>query len=1497
MIRNLLLFFLILTLTSSLRAAPPDCNAPILIPNRCYWFQFDPASNSELPKPSCATYLGYDRVYRFFATSSTMTIQVNGTGGNLAFQVLTGKCPNALIPVICVASMSCGANKNPSVTLEDLSVGAPYMLRVWSEEPLPPPYNNFSVILSDDFYEHFGDTGGDAQVSPGSNDCVSFGSQPNGEGCAFYEKLAGFNLQFFPTVDLSFTLNFGSLGADARNGMAFVLTTSAAGCGNGGYGLGAEGIPNSLIVEFDTWDDGTGLTPDIPQDHITIFKNGDFTTPVAGPFPVPGLPEFADGSDHSFRFFWDPNLAIVQVEFDGQMIINETVINIVTDCFGGYAFDPDKELRFGFTSSTGDNAEFRQVCHNPKIDYTPAMNETIIDWICEGFAYTSPNGNEYTTGGTFYESFIGVNGCPATRTIRLTKRELPAQTHKVVICAGETYNGYASSGTYQYLKSGINCDTAITLHLNVLDAAITTFKDNDIDCVNDRTWVYAYVPNLPVGPGSDTEISYQWSTPDGLIISGADTDSILVIQGGTYQLTMTLHGTSNGLPFDCVMVSAPVSVQQTYDAPTAVIMPNGQLSCASDEMVLDGGLSSPFNITYLWSSSSGGIVGSNNEAFVAIDKPGTYLLTVTHDISGCTDTATIKIVKAGFGTTAALSKTSDINCAYDTIRLSAAISDTEYDHLAWTTPDGHIISDTSLTEIKVDKAGEYFLTLFDENDCESVISITVSESKIKPVVNAGPDGVLNCNNASVSVLGDIDISSADYSFQWKDQSENILTDSDLHLDLSQAGTYVLWVYDSTNHCFATDTMRVSNDVKYPVLDQLPDQALTCQQTTIALNPGISNQGTTMSYAWTSPDGNFTGPVDALATSADQTGTYTLIAKNEVNGCADTIVLQVTGSTDQPDAIAGSDVILDCHNPFSTATGSFNSNDAATDIAINWSTPDGNIQGQANGLNINVASPGIYIISVTNLLNNCSDRDTLEVFKNDDKPIVNFLQTQKLTCLVDQLDIVPIWTNAGQNPTISWATVGGNIITVSPDSVIVVDQTGEYNLTVTNEETGCVTTGGVIIEEDKEAPDGTMGSPADLTCTEETSTVTFSPQGAGNYSFSWSTVGGNIVSGGNGQAITVNAPGQYNIEITNNDNGCKNTFSATVNASTDLPVVNAGGDDILNCVIKSVVLSGTVSNATDFDVTWTALSGGNIVNGTNTLNPEIDQAGLYVVHISNKDNGCKASDTLEIRANITHPEFKDAQLTDADCLDENGSISFSSIVNSTGPYSFTVNGKPVTATSLLFDDLSSGQYNIEVTDGNGCKSIYTGMLDKADEVGMTLPDTLVLVYGQPYNDLIPEFDFDTTGMIPGTWEGATYLDCNNCINPQLIPTYSATLSFTVTSAQGCTAHDEVYVRVRKRSGDFFVPNIFSPADRNGVNDRITVFTDSYTIPVVDEFRIFNRWGAQVFSRTNFPPNDVNLGWDGYFKGEICNPGVYVYFARFKTIDGEPIEIKGDLTLIR
>ena len=67
--------------------------------------------------------------------------------------------------------------------------------------------------------------------------------------------------------------------------------------------------------------------------------------------------------------------------------------------------------------------------------------------------------------------------------------------------------------------------------------------------------------------------------------------------------------------------------------------------------------------------------------------------------------------------------------------------------------------------------------------------------------------------------------------------------------------------------------------------------------------------------------------------------------------------------------------------------------------------------------------------------------------------------------------------------------------------------------------------------------------------------------------------------------------------------------------------------------------------------------------------------------------------------------------------------------------------------------------------------------------------------------------------------------------------------------------------------------------------------------IASFIVFDRWGNVVFSAEHFQVNDGTRAWDGSFKGEKLNPGVFAYQMIVKFRDGRSDVVYGDVTLVR
>jgi hypothetical protein len=230
------------------------------------------------------------------------------------------------------------------------------------------------------------------------------------------------------------------------------------------------------------------------------------------------------------------------------------------------------------------------------------------------------------------------------------------------------------------------------------------------------------------------------------------------------------------------------------------------------------------------------------------------------------------------------------------------------------------------------------------------------------------------------------------------------------------------------------------------------------------------------------------------------------------------------------------------------------------------------------------------------------------------------------------------------------------------------------------------------------------------CTEGSGVVTISPsQGQEPYTASWS----NSMTGFNNDGLN---SGAYTIQVID-AHGCIVTTNA--NIINESPIIESTAITNVTCHGSA---NGTISIAmaggnSSYGYTWS--------NGAVTQNQSNLPAGTYNVSITNA-NGC----STEASFSITEPSEIIANTTVTNESGNNDGLIDLSINGGTGNYSFEwSNG----ATTEDLDGLTSGYYEVSVSDANGCNStLGVNVLDEST-AGINANEYLKLtVYPNPSN---------------------------------------------------------------------------------------------------------------------------------------------------------------------
>ncbi len=154
------------------------------------------------------------------------------------------------------------------------------------------------------------------------------------------------------------------------------------------------------------------------------------------------------------------------------------------------------------------------------------------------------------------------------------------------------------------------------------------------------------------------------------------------------------------------------------------------------------------------------------------------------------------------------------------------------------------------------------------------------------------------------------------------------------------------------------------------------------------------------------------------------------------------------------------------------------------------------------------------------------------------------------------------------------------------------------------------------------------------------------------------------------------------------------------------------------------------------------------------------------------------------------------------------------------------------------------------------------------------------------DLMANYVGATIGTIEWTYSPA--LTCYDCLDPEANPASTSTFIITVTDVNECRISDSLIVEVK--GAQALIPNAFSP-NNDGANDFFSVINRE-TLDIL-EIKVFNRWGELVFES-----NALDAAWNGFYKGEPQEMGVYMYQIEYSFVEDDKLRYeKGDVTLVR
>ena len=395
------------------------------------------------------------------------------------------------------------------------------------------------------------------------------------------------------------------------------------------------------------------------------------------------------------------------------------------------------------------------------------------------------------------------------------------------------------------------------------------------------------------GSSTLTGATYNWTGPNSFVSTA---QSPTVSAAGIYTLTVTLGGCTGT---DTVLVSQDIAPPVAVT--TTAVPVSAQLTCSNNSVTFTPGSSTP-GVTYSWAGPGGAIPSSG---VVTVSATGTYTLTATNPVNGCTASAssavTQNITSPGGVTTTANPVTAQITCTNPSVLLTSN-STTAGVTYGWSGPNGFTATGASVT---VNDAGDYTVSVTDPtNGCITALPGTVTKNVSVPVgLSASPSDIISCFSPVIDVQGRSTTPGA--LFSWSGPGGYTASTADAETDMP--GSYTLTVTNPANGCTASTGTIVKADTVTPTgVTASNNGPLNCVNTSVSLTGGFSTA--TGDYLWVTPDNNF---IPGASIAVTTPGVYTFVVTNDNNGCtsqATTNVIQntdgCTGSTSLNPAVTG-----------------------------------------------------------------------------------------------------------------------------------------------------------------------------------------------------------------------------------------------------------------------------------------------------------------------------------------------------------------------------------------------------------------------------------------------------------------------------------------------------------------------------------------------------------------------------------------------------------------
>ena len=654
----------------------------------------------------------------------------------------------------------------------------------------------------------------------------------------------------------------------------------------------------------------------------------------------------------------------------------------------------------------------------------------------------------------------------------------------------------------------------------------------------------------------------------------------------------------------------------------------------------------------------------------------------------------------------------------------------------WTNVAGDTLDTDSI--LFVNAPGIYTIevtTTVGDDTCVDEKDITIIADTAPPAGVTATGDTISCTTASIVLMGNATTPNVTYTWT----GPNGFFSNEQNPTAFAAGIYTLTV-TGENGCITVANAEVV-EITEVLTANATGGTINCYSSSVTLNgtspdPGVNN------YNWAGPNSTTYSGQNPTVNLA---GNYVLTV-TDVNGCTGTAQTSVSQDITTPQANASANQVLTCNTTSVFLNG--NGSSFGPQFSYLWTTANGNITAGANTLNPTVNEPGTYTLTVTNNNNGCTQTAQAEVQELPTVTAGISGQTNVL-CFGENNGSAMASGNGGNGLfTYTWSNgMTGNMVTGLSEGSYVVTISDGNNCTATASVT---ITQPSVLSANATATSQTMSGANDGTATANPS------GGTPGYTYLWNT-------GTTTSTIDGLAPGNYTVTVTD-DNGCESVQTVTVNEIECLLTANISQENISCNGLNDGSATATLDNALEpFSFVWSNDETTQTING---LSP-----GSYSVTATDA-NGC------EVVASVTinEPSALNVNATATDQVIpglDDGTAS-ANPTGGTNPYTYEWNNGETTVT---ITGLAPGDYEVIVTDANGCQQSQTVTVDQYNcgvllDINVSDVSCNGLSDGQatalPAGGLAP-FTFEwsngettpTIGNLPAGTYDVIVLDAGNC----------------------------------------------------------------------------------------------------------------------------------------